>query len=106
MTDPRMDDERIAEALVAIHNAQTRLPSCPPTFEHANPSEIAYIAEFLPDALHDLEDARKRVAELEGALEVAQFEVVELVWVTDSSSWCARNAERNCHERQADNRAR
>ena len=66
---PRMDDERIKEVLVAIHNVQSRLPGCPLTFEHANPSEIAYIAEFLPDALHDLQDARKRVVEYESVVE-------------------------------------
>ncbi|KKM06604.1 hypothetical protein LCGC14_1742280 [marine sediment metagenome] len=86
MTEPRMDDKRIAEAL---ERCESLVAKAHTTTEDITTDDAVSFTQFaideLRDALHDLQDARKRVAELEGALEVAQFEVVELVWVTDSA---------------------
>ena len=59
---PRMDDERVKEALGVANRAVQ--------FVRRN---------LLLDALHDLQDARKRVAELEGALGAADELIMGLL---------------------------
>jgi len=79
----RMDNKRIAEALSGCRQKREDNTHWDEQ-DRGNLSSPLNVLET-EHALHDLQDARKRVAELEGALEVAQFEVVELVWVTDSA---------------------
>lgn len=80
MTEPRMNDKRIAEALERCEKAGELLNRITKTERVSQPLLDlqllrvfqAYDCTDLVDALHDLRDARKRVAELRQLLHIAR----------------------------------
>ena len=54
MSERRVTPERFKAALMALHNAKTRVVGM--GLEAANPAELVYLVqEYLEDALHDLQ---------------------------------------------------